>query len=312
MSRKVILDVDPGIDDAVAMTLALFHPGLEVLAVTAVGGNVAADKASRNVQAIVEQLDPPRRPRVGAASPPDHGQAADSRHLFGADGLGEADFDVAELHHVHASEKVLADEIRAAPEDVTVLALGPLTNVARALQRDPGLAGQMGQLIISGGSVSGSGNVTPAAEFNIFCDPLSARAVFRQPITKTLIPLDVTRQIVFDYDLLDQLPRSSSRAGAFLEQVLPFLFRSYRQSLGLEGILLPDTVALLAAIEPELFETQMMEGDVETAGELTTGATVFDRRGGPLIRPNIAVATAADVSAIRRRVVDGLQAARRA
>ena len=225
MARKVILDVDPGIDDAVAMTMALFDPRLEVVAVTAVAGNVPAEQATRNVQTIIEQLDPPRWPRVGAAVQPERTPLTDSRHIFGADGLGNAGFPVAELHHQHPSEKVITDEIRMAPEAVTIIALGPLTNIANAFRRDPSLADQVGQLLIMGGSVQGPGNITPAAEFNMYCDPAAAREVFRSRTTKTLIPLDVTNQVVMTYDLLDQLPAESTRRRLLAEDLavrLPF------------------------------------------------------------------------------------------
>ncbi|GAG13881.1 unnamed protein product, partial [marine sediment metagenome] len=103
MARKVILDVDPGIDDAMAMCMAMFDPRLEVVAVTAVGGNCSPERATRNTQAIIEHLDPPRWPRLGAASPPDDGLPVDGRHVHGIDGLGGAQFDVAELHHLRPS-----------------------------------------------------------------------------------------------------------------------------------------------------------------------------------------------------------------
>ncbi len=309
MARKVILDVDPGIDDAVAMTMALFDPRLEVVAVTAVAGNVPADQATRNVQAIIEQLDPPRWPRVGAAVQPERAPMADSRHIFGADGLGNAGFPVAELHHQHAAEKVISDEIRMAPDSITIIALGPLTNIANAFRRDPNLADQVGQLLIMGGSVKGPGNVTPAAEFNIYCDPAAAREVFRSRTTKTLIPLDVTNQVVMTYDLLDQLPGEDTRAGKFLRKILPFAFRSHRQLFGLEGILLHDAVAVVAATNPELFTTERLAGDVETLGELTLGATIFDRRAVPEWRANMDVATGIDTAGAIDAVMRGLQQA---
>src|SRR5581483_5607782 len=109
-AKKVILDVDPGIGDAVAICLALFDPQLEVVAVTSVGGNVPADQATRNVQAIIEQLDPPRWPRIGVGHDPDDGLPSPTTHLYGSDGLGNAQFDIAELHHRHPSEKVICDE----------------------------------------------------------------------------------------------------------------------------------------------------------------------------------------------------------
>jgi len=289
MARKVILDVDPGIDDAVALTMALFDPRLEVVAVTAVAGNVPAEQATRNVQAIVEQLDPPRLPRIGAASDPDLGLPETAQHIWGQNGLGNVDFAVAELHNIHPAEKVIVDEVRAAPKQITIVALGPLTNIARALARDPQIAQQLGQLIILGGTVTAPGNVTPTAEFNIYSDPVAARTVFRSRTTKTLIPLDVLDPLLFDYDLLARLPGEETRAGSFLRKIIPFAFRTHRQVLGLEGIHLHDAVALLAATEPSLFEAQEMCGDVETAGDLTRGATVFDRRIRKSWRPNISV-----------------------
>jgi inosine-uridine nucleoside N-ribohydrolase len=306
MPRKVILDVDPGIDDAVAIAMALFDPRLEVVAITAVAGNVSAEQATRNVQALVEQLDPPRWPRIGAAVEPERSPAVDCRELFGSDGLGNAQFQVAELHHQHVSEKVLADEIRAAPDAVTIVALGPLTNIAQLLRRDPSLAGQIGHLVIMGGTLKAPGNVTPAAEFNIYCDPQAAREVFRSRTTKTLVPLDVTSQVLLTYNHLDQLPDESSKVGRLLRRILPFTFRTHRQLLGLEGIHLHDAVALLAAISPELFTTQRLAGDVETTGELTSGATVFDRRGAPQWRANMDVAVEIDAAAVTDSIMRSL------
>ena len=191
MVRKVIIDGDPGIDDAVALTLALFDPRLEVVAVTAVEGNVSAKQASCNVEAIIDQLDPPRLPRVGTASPVDDAPAVDGGALHGADGLGNAHFPSVQLHHQHPSDKLICDEVHAAPDEVTILCLGPLTNVAGAMKRDPELCSLVSRIIITGGSVGVGGNVTPAAELNIYYDPVSARTVFRSPTTKTLVPLDI-------------------------------------------------------------------------------------------------------------------------
>jgi purine nucleosidase len=308
MSRKVILDVDPGIDDALALCMALFDPRLEVLAVTATAGNVSAEQATRNVQAIIEQLDPPRWPRIGQAREPDAGRPGDARHIYGADGLGNADFQVAELHHKHPAEKVICDEIRSAPNEVTIIALGPLTNIARAMVRDPEIASLIGRIHVMGGALN-CGNVTPAAEFNIHSDPESARAVFLSRTTKTLIPLDVTQQAVMTYDQLDELPDETTRLGAFLHRILPHAFRSYRMGLGLEGIHIHDAVALVAALHPELFQMTEMAGDVELSGELTRGATIFDRRQNRQWQPNMEVACEADTSAVMDCVLRGLGAA---
>lgn len=309
ITKKLLLDVDPGIDDAVALCLALFDPQVEVVAVTAVGGNVPPDQATRNVQAIIEQLDPPRWPRIGVASMPEMGLPTRDVQLHGPDGLGNALFQVSELQHRHPSEKVICDEVRAAPGEVTIVALGPLTNIARAFARDPALPELVGQLVIMGGTLAGPGNATPAAEFNIYCDPESARAVFHSSATKTLFPIDITGQVTFGYDLLDELPPETCRAGSFLRKILPSLFRSYRQELGFEHIRLNDAVAYLAALRPELFETELAAADVELSGELTTGATVFDRRRLRQWRTNTALATKVDVAATRDCILRGLASA---
>jgi inosine-uridine nucleoside N-ribohydrolase len=309
MARKVILDVDPGIDDALALCLAIFESELDVVAVTAVGGNVSPAQATRNVQVILEQLDPPRTPRLGAASEPDNALPVEGRYLYGVDGLCGIPFDVAERQHLLPSEKEICDQVRAAPHQVTIVALGPLTNIARAFMRDPELPGLVGQIVIVGGTVTSPGNITPAAEFNIFCDPVSAQIVFRSPSTKILVPLDVTNRIELSYDLFNQLPDELTKVGSFLRKILPPAFRSYRQRLGLEGIHVHDSVALMSVVHPELFTMKSMAGDVETLGELTTGATIFDRRRVPAWRHNMEVAVDMQKDAVIDHIIRGLNKA---
>lgn len=308
MSRKLLIDCDPGIDDAVALTLALFTQDIELVAITATAGNVSAAQASRNVQAIVEQLDPVRYPRMGTARidlPRDH----HARNVHGSDGLGNSDFVVSELHHQHASEKIIGDVMREDREDLTILALGPLSNVASAITTDPELASQVGRLVMMGGSLREGGNITPAAEFNMYCDPAAASTVFRSRTTKILVPLDITHRITEGLDLLDQLPPESSRAGCFLRRILPFLFRSVRQQFGLEGVHLHDVIALMIALHPELSKTEEMAGDVETDGNLTRGCTVFDLRARPKWRSNMEVVVEIDVPAVRDRMLEALHTA---
>jgi purine nucleosidase len=302
MARKVILDVDPGVEDAVAMCLALGDPALEVLAVTATGGMVSPEQATTNVQAIVEQLDPQRWPRLGAASL-DQILRCDGPHLFGSDGLCEAHFAVAQRHHRHPSVKVICDEVRAAPGAVTIVAMGPLSNIAAALKQQPDLASLIGHLMILGGTLAGPGNVTAAAEFNIYCDADAARTVFQSRVTKTLIPIDITRRVTLNLDLLEKLPPEDLPHGELLRQLLPGAFRAYRQHLGMEGIHLHDGVAILAAISPELFTTERMYGDVETEGVLSYGATVFDRRQRPEHQPNMDVVVDMDTAAVTDSIV---------
>jgi purine nucleosidase len=194
--------------------------------------------------------------------------------------------------------KVISDEIRSAPGEVTIIATGPLSNIAVALQQQPDLAEMIGQLVILGGTVWGPGNVTPAAEFNVYCDAEAARDVFRSPVMKTLIPIDVTTKLLFGFEMLERLPSDETRTGRFLRTILPGAFRSYRQQLGIEGIYLHDAMAVIAAMHPEMFTVEQYYGDVEVEGTLTHGATVFDRRRHPETRANMDVAVDLDAEAV--------------
>jgi len=306
--RKVILDVDPGIDDAVALTMALFDPRLEVLAVTAAGGNVLPEQATGNLQAIVAYLDPPRLPRIGIA-PTDTGLPEKPFNMHGTDGLGGIDLPRAQLHGGHVAEKVMWEVIRANPREVTIIALGPLTNLSRLLRRDPAIAEIIERVIISGGTANAAGNVTAVADLNFYCDPVAARHVVREPLPKSLVPLETSSQIMLEFDFLSQLPDEGSRAGLLLRRMLPHAFRAHRQLLGSEGIWLHDVVALVAATNPELFERVAIVADVETAGELTAGMLVVDRRQIRQQRPNTDLFINSDVAAVKDCILRSLATA---
>src|SRR5262245_54374971 len=209
MTRKLVLIADPGIDGAFAVALALNDPDLDVLALLATAGNVPAEQATRNVHILVEQLDPRRWPRLGAALPVEY--EIDGTRLHGPGGLGGLDFPCAELHHPHPSDRLLVDLLRQHPKEVTVVCLGPLTVVARALDRDPELPSLVHRLVCMGGTMSEPGNAGPTTEFHFACDPLAARQVIRSGAPVTLIPLDVTRKVLFSPTDLLELPAAESR-----------------------------------------------------------------------------------------------------
>ncbi len=306
--RKVIIDVDPGIDDAVALAMALFDPRLEVVAVTAVGGNVPPEQATANLQALIAFLDPPRLPRLGAASA-DAVLPARPFSMHGADGLGGVELPRVPLHGGHSSEKVIWESVKAHPREITILALGPLTNLSRVLARDPSLAELIGDLVMCGGTVQAAGSATPVADFNFYCDPAAARHVLREPLAKTLVPLETTSQVVLGFDLLDQLPDEESRAGRMLRPMLAHAFRAHRQILGSEGLCLHDVVSLVAATNPELFERSTVAADVETTGELTAGMLVIDRRQTRQWRPNLDLLVACDAAAVQDCILRAFAAA---
>lgn len=306
MPRKVILDIDPGVDDAVALGVALADPDLEVVAVTATGGVVPAKQATLNVQAILEQIDPPRRPRLGAADPLQP-LRSDARDLHGPDGLAGVNLPVAEKANRHLSPKVIAEEVRRQPDEITLIGCGPMTNIAAVLTRERDAAEGLWGVVVQGGSVAAGGDVTPAAEFNVYCDAGSAREVFHSGAMPTVAPLDVYRELTFGYDLLEFVRKHDSRTCRLLAKLLPGYYRASRQRFGLEGVRLPALAGVLAAKRPQLYTSEPRHGDVETAGELTLGATVFDRRDAPDSEPNLDVITSFDLEAAREAVFSALE-----
>jgi len=294
MTRKIIIDCDAGIDDAVAICTALFDPRLDVTAITATAGTVKASQATANVTAIVGQLDPPRYPRIGKATPTDDDLGIDESQLYGSDGLGGCNFEPVDRQHQLPSEKVIADLVHQYPNEITLVCLGPLTNLARLCRRDPAAVGLIDKVVISGGSVACPGNATAVAERNMFFDPTGAAEAFASATTKSLIPLDVTEKVRFGVKLLDQIPSKDTAVGELLHKILPFAFRSAHQILGRELIPLYDATALLAVVEPEWFTWDDMAGKVETRGEWTRGMTLFDQRLRRQWHLNMEVAVSVD------------------
>ena len=297
MARKVILLADPGIDGAFAIALALHDPEFEVLGLAATAGNVDAETATRNVHILVEQLDPRRWPRIGAALPVEYD--VDGTWLHGPNGLGGLSFPCAELHHTHPSDKLITDLVRQNPKEVTLVTMGPLTVLARALDRDPDLPGLLQRVICLGGAWHEPGNASAVAEFHFYCDPVAARQVLRCGAPLTLIPLDVTRKLLFSPSDLLELPAPESRTSRFLRQIVPYGIGATSNRYGIEGFHLKDVLGLVPLALPGAFNTRPMVVDVETRGELTRGMSVVDTRLNRSGTPNVELAVGVDVDAVR-------------
>lgn len=303
MVRKLIIDLDPGIGDAVAAVLAMLDPAIDLLALTATTGAVSGKVATRNLHGIVAQIDPPKWPRIGSSDAP---QTIGKRPvpglpldwLNGPTGLGDLEIVAPELHHRHESSKVLIDIVRGHPHEVTLLTLGPLGNIAAACERAPDFLSLLGGLVCLGGSISVGGDVTAAAEANMYLNPEAAHAILASPEAKTLVPLDTTNAAVITYENYDRISVGNSRAASFFKQLLPYYFRAHHQFLGMEGIWLREVVGLAAAVRPDLFRMQAFQVDVELEGELTRGMTVFERRPHRATKSNAAVALDVDTQGV--------------
>jgi inosine-uridine nucleoside N-ribohydrolase len=307
MARKIIIDCDPGIDDAIALTMALFDPRLEVLGVTACGGTVPAETSIQNIQALVERLDPPRHPRLATTTDSEDAPTEDGQLLHGEDGLGNIGLTPVGRQHVLGSDKLIAEQVRKYPGEVTILCFGPLTGIARAFRRDPTLLKEVDRIVIVGGALKASGDVTAAAEFNMHFDPLAAQAVLKSPITKTIVPLDVVHKLNFGLDFIDRMPDKFSAIGRLLHPMTTHLSRAFRQHRASESMLLPAVVGLLFVTNPELFETEEISVEVEVNDGLTRGVTIVDRRSYQTARRDIEAVIAVDRAAARDSVINSLK-----
>ncbi len=300
MARKLIIVTDAGIDGAFAVALALHDPEVELIGLAATAGNVSAEQATRNVHILIEQLDPPRWPRLGAALPVEFD--IDAVKLHGNGGLGGVDFPCAQLHHPHPSDKLISDLVHLHPNEVTIAIMGPVSTFARVLDRDAELASQVQRLIIVGGSWHEPGDASAVAEFHFFCDPPAARQVLRCGAPITLLPLDVTRKLLFSPTELLALPDSESPTTRFLRQIVPQGIIGAASLFGIEGFYLQDVLGLIPLVMPEALTTRSVAADVEPRGELTRGMSVFDVRWGVAAKPNVELVTGVDVAAVRQYI----------
>ncbi len=310
LTTPMLIDTDPGIDDALAMLLALSSPEISVEAITTVAGNVTVELGTANVFRILDIVRPARRPRVarGAAAPLKR-PLVTAAHVHGEDGLGnlhrllEPDGrprypgPTVGLEMLGAADLILETAERY-PGRLVIVALGPLTNLALALERDAARLRLAERIVVMGGAVAVPGNVTPAAEFNLYVDPEAAAAVFNAGLPIELIPLDVTRQVLLTRAALGEaLGRVPGRRARFVEDFSTFGF-DFADAHGERGIVLHDPLAMAVAVEPGLVGFEPFHVDVECEGAITRGMTVADRREIPAHRrkaPNCRAALRVDV-----------------
>ncbi len=290
-ATPIVIDVDTGIDDAFALLYACASPLARLVGVSTVDGNVNLASATRNTSAVLalaRRADVPVWP--GCAAPLLRAQS-DATRFHGASGLGYAELPepAAKPSPTHAIDAILA-AASAEPGALTLVATGPLTNVAAALLREPALARLLGRLVLMGGAYREAGNVTPAAEFNIWHDPEAARIVFRAFATDGAAPLiaiglDVTRRTQLRPADLESLARRCSGLPhapellRFLDDSSRHYFEAMEKPTGARVFTMHDPLGGAAAIDLSLIVTQRAAVDVETAGALTSGMTVADWRG---------------------------------
>ncbi|MEO1680525.1 MAG: nucleoside hydrolase [Pseudomonadota bacterium] len=277
-ARKIIIDTDPGQDDAVAILLALASPEIEVLAITAVAGNVPLPLTTRNARVVCELAG--RRDiavHAGCAKPLAH-TLVTAEHVHGKSGLDGADLPdptmpVAELHGVDA---IVHHVRREPPGSVTLCPLGPLTNIATALDRAPDIASRLGAIVLMGGAYFEVGNITPAAEFNIYVDPEAAKAVFSSGVPLTVLPLDATHKALITKERLTAISAIGTPVAAAVSGWLDFYERFDLEKYGGAGGPLHDPCVIAHLLAPDIFTGRHINVEIEVDSPLTRGMTVAD------------------------------------
>jgi pyrimidine-specific ribonucleoside hydrolase len=300
----LIIDTDPGIDDAFAIALACASPEVNVIGVTTVFGNVGLAMTTRNALRVLAMYGREDVPvAAGADRPLVHPHAHRARHVHGDDGLSGLSNSLPERRTGVAGTDAVSLMVRLldeATEPVTIVPIGPLTNIALLLAAHPSIQSKIARLVIMGGGLAG-GNVTAAAEFNIWSDPEAARRVLvEESVPVTLVPMDMTMQCAVDSAWLDQLAASGPRGTTLVG--LAETYRShYRRSLGYDGMVIHDAVAVAEAIKPGLLHTTAMPVEVECGQGPGRGMTIGDRRASHAgeVPREIDVALSADLDEVR-------------
>ncbi|QTF91140.1 nucleoside hydrolase [Halomonas sp. BM-2019] len=312
MRHPILFDTDPGVDDAQAIAIALRHPELELLGLTTTYGNVDVEVATRNALLLAELAGREVPVAQGAAAPlikPRHPAPA---HIHGANGLGDIPLPaVRGRADPRSAAQFIVDTVNGRPGEVTLVAVGPLGNLAAALQLDPTLTERVNRVVIMGGAIREGGNVTPVAEANMFNDPDAAARVLTAGWPLTLVGLDVTHRCVLTPEHMARIEAGQGELGRVLAGSYAFYRDFYRDFLGIEGCCPHDSCALAWLLRPELFTTARGHLTVVTEGD-AEGQTIFAPQGRAFIEarwartPLVEVCLDADGPAVSDWIADSL------
>ena len=277
--KKIIIDTDPGQDDAIAILLALASPqDIEVLGITAVAGNVPLDLTQKNARIVCELAKRTDIPVFAGCDRPLAHRLVTAEHVHGKTGLDGPDLPdpTMPLQDMHAVDFII-DTVRQHPSgSVALCPLGPLTNIASAINKAPDIIEKIDQIVLMGGAYFEVGNITPAAEFNIYVDPEAAEIVMKSGAKITMLPLDVTHKALVTRARNDAFRALNTPAGLAVAQMTDFFERFDKEKYGSSGAPLHDPTVIAYLIAPELFSGRNINVEIETKSPLTRGMTVAD------------------------------------
>jgi purine nucleosidase len=277
-ARKIIIDTDPGQDDAVAILMALASPELDVLGITAVAGNVPLKLTEKNARKICELAGKPGTKVFSGAIRPLVRELVTAEEVHGKTGLNGPQLPdpTMKLQPQYAVDWIVETLMAEEPGTVTLCPLGPLTNIALALVREPRIAKRVKQIVLMGGGYFEQGNVTPSAEFNIYVDPHAADIVFRSGIDIVMMPLDVTHKALTKKSRIERIRKLGTKVAVATAEMLDFFERYDEEKYGSDGGPLHDPCVIAYLLKPDLFKGRSCNVTIETMSELTLGSTVVD------------------------------------
>lgn len=290
--KRIIIDTDPGVDDALAFLLALASPEIKLEALTTTQGNVTLETATRNALAVLELAKASHIPVVAGSAVPLVQPLRASAYVHGESGIGNSKLPAPKSKPLeqHAVD-YLIQRVLAEPGELSIFPIGPLTNIAMAIRKEPKFARAVRELVIMGGAIHESGNVTPLAEFNIFVDPHAAHVVFHAGIPITLIPLDVTHKCLLKPEHIERLTKTKSPISRFIKDSVETYFK-FSYDRGFAGCALHDPLTLATIIAPEFLALREYHVDVDHSGGVAMGKTFADVFGVTKKPANMKVAMA--------------------
>lgn len=304
--QRIVIDTDPGVDDAMAIIFALAHPALEVVGITTVHGNVDLGRTTRNALGLVELAGLDIPVAAGADRALNRPPFDRAGHVHGVEGLGNVPpMRPGRRPDPRSAATFLCETVARAPGTVTICAIGPLTNLALALEHDPAIAERAAGVVLMGGAVDVGGNVTAQSEFNVWADPEAADRVFAAPWTVTQVGLDITMQVLLSRHEVETIAAAAPRLGGFVKAISAHYLDFHRNHRGIDGCPMHDPSAIITLTDPDLFRRTPAPLEVAT-DEAVRGRT---RRSDDRSRPAVDICTGVDAAGVRRVFVETLSAA---
>ncbi|HBZ09649.1 MAG TPA: nucleoside hydrolase [Bacillus bacterium] len=305
IKRKIILDCDPGHDDAIAILLAAGNPNIELVGITTVAGNAEVDKTTKNALKVCEIAGTDVPVYKGCAHPLiRRRETAPSIHGdSGMDGpvLPEPERTSTDVHAVD----FIIQKLMESDRDVSLVPVAPLTNIAMAMRKEPAILSKIQEIVLMGGGTFG--NWTPAAEFNIFVDAEAAKVVFESGVPITMMGLDLTHQALATAEVCRRIAQIDNHAGMFVSELLEFFRQTYHDVFGFEHPPVHDVCSVAYCIDPSVVKTKKVRVDIETKGEFTYGMTAVDLLGTTCREPNVNFAVELDHTKFWNLVIQALK-----